>query len=356
MKRLLFSAAATLAACAGEAAPSVSERIDAVFAAYEEAGGPGYAIAVVRDGEILHAEGYGLADIETGREITPQTAFNLASLSKQFTGAAVALDILAERYGLEDSLADHWDGLPAFMAPVRIDHLVYMTSGLPEYYTLRSPKGGWSSEDRFTVDDAIGAVIESGALNYTPGSRWTYSNINYQLLAELSARTNGADFSGHMESVVFAPLGMGDSWVDAPIEDRPTKSNAYVWSDDRNGWAVAPRLSPHYGGSGVFSTLEDLAKWDAALYRTDALGDGFGPLMLSRKKFAHDKDNDAFGLVHGSYRGEDWIWYEGGDYGVSTYMVRLPDRDETIICLANFGGANCGAKTRAVADILFAFE
>ncbi|MEL7486694.1 MAG: serine hydrolase domain-containing protein, partial [Pseudomonadota bacterium] len=235
--------------------------------------------------------------------------------------------------------------------------LIYMTSGLAEYYDLPSPKGGWRSEDAFTVDDAISAVFASGALVYEPGARWTYSNINYQLLAELAGRLNGASFPDHLREAVFAPLEMENAWVDAPIDvERPSRATSYVWYDDDDAWRVAPRLSPHYGGSGVYASLNDLAKWDAALYRDAAFGETFARLMLSTRKYNHDKDNDAFGLVHGTYQGEKTIWYEGGDYGVSTYMAHLPGRSQTVICLSNFGHGRCADKARAVIDILFAFD
>jgi len=337
--------------------PSLESRIDGLFAAYEAGERPGYAIGVVRKGELVHAKGYGLADVSARKPITADTAFNLASVSKQFTAASVALEIEAGRLDLDDRVSEHWIDLPNFMSGITIGHLVYMTSGLKEYYTLPSPRGGWQSEDEFTIDDAIGAVFASKQLAYEPGERWTYSNINYQLLAELTARLNGVSFTEHMEASIFAPLGMDNTWVDAPLKNnREGIARSYVWSDKKSGWQVAPRLSPHYGGSGMFSSLKDLAKWDRALYLTDQLGEGFEARMLSARKYAHDKDNDAFGLVHGSYEGQPTIWYEGGDYGVSTYMVRLPKRDETIICLSNFGHGRCADKARAVIDLLTAFD
>ncbi len=335
--------------------PSLDTQIDQLFTDYTEGVRPGYAIAVVRGGELVFARGYGYSDIAAREPITPDTAFNLASLSKQFTGAAVALEVGKGTLSLDDPLHTHWPGLPPFMHEITIAHLVYMTSGLKEYYSLPSPVGGWRSEDRFTVDDAITAVFKSGRLAYKPGTRWSYSNINYQLLARVAARLNGTTFADYMQDAVFGPLGMTSTWVDAPIQQgRPARATSYIWSDLLGAWREAPRLSPHYGGSGVFSTLNDLAKWDRALYRDKPFGEAFFIQILSRRNFAHDKDNDALGLVHGFYKGEPTIWYEGGDYGVSTYMVHLSRRDETVICLANFGDARCGDKARAVMDVLLA--
>lgn len=355
MRRMMvaFSLVALANCAAASQQSSQEDRIDALFASHGGANSPGYAIAVVRDGEVLLAKGYGSADIDAGRPITPDTSFNIASLSKQFTAAAVAMEIERGRVALEDRATDYLPDAPAFMSEITIAHLVYMTSGLPEYYTLRSPRGGWSSEDEFTVQDAISAVYASGALDYEPGARWTYSNINYQLLAEIVGRTSGLSFPDYLDQNIFGPLGMESSWVDAPIDStRNTRAVSYVRSEDDQHWREAPRRSPHYGGSGVFASLNDLARWDRALYTDLAFGPTFTERMLSTRRFAHDKDNDAFGLVHGEFRGLRTIWYEGGDYGVSAYMVRLPERDETVICLANFADAGCASKAQSIIEIL----
>ncbi len=358
MKTIILTTLAFFVGCSTiNAEPSLEQHIDALFSTYTNSEQPGYAVGVIRNGKLIIAKGYGLADLEAGQPVTADTAFNLASLSKQFTGAAIVLELERGRIELDDPLADHWPGLPDFMSDIAIGHLVYMTSGLKEYYSLPSPKGGWASEDQFNVDDAMGAVFASRELDYTPGTRWTYSNINYQLLAVLTARLNNRSFGDHMKTSVFEPLNMERSWVDAPLDrTRLNIALSYIRADDDSGWQIAPRLSPHFGGSGVFSSINDLAKWDTELYGNNRLGVGFSERMLSTRRFDHKKDNDAFGLVHGSYEGLDTIWYEGGDYGVSTYMVRIPERNETIICLSNFGQGRCRDKARAIIDVLIELE
>ena len=337
--------------------PTLEKRMDGLFSAYAAGIRPGYAIGIIREGRLIFEKGYGLADLNHGIPITPDTPFNLASLSKQFTGAAIALVEEQNSISLDDQLADYWPNLPEFMSEIEIGHLVYMTSGLKEYYTLPSPKGGWLSEDQFTIEDAVEAVFASGQLNYEPGTRWSYSNINFQLLAVLVGRLTNTPFPEFLEASLFRPLKMENSWIDASLQSQHEDSaRNYNWSDEENSWIEAPRLSPHYGGSGMFSSIRDLAKWDKALYKTKILGEEFSDRMLATRQYDHDKDNDGYGLIYGSYQGLKTIWYEGGDYGVSTYMVRLPERDETIICLSNFGHGRCAEKARMMIDILIAFE
>lgn len=314
---------------------------------------PGYAVGIVIDGCLAVAGGYGLADLKSGERITANTTFNLASLSKHFTATAVAAEIVAGQLTLDDPLSDHWHGLPEFMRNVQIGHLVYMTSGVPEYFSLPSPRGGWASADRFTVEDAISAVFKSGELVFEPGTQWAYNNSNYILLAELVARLNRTTFAEHMENRFFEPLGMENTWVDARLERRRGSSRAYVRGVANVGWREVPRLSSHYGGSGVFSTLNDLARWDVALFRDKVFGRDLAELVVSTRRYAHPKDNDAFGLVHGRRNGIPILWYEGGDEGVTTFVVRAPRPGITVYCLANFANADCRERAYAAIDLAF---
>ncbi|MEO1643059.1 MAG: serine hydrolase domain-containing protein [Pseudomonadota bacterium] len=357
---LIFSATLILSCARSEQTAqtpiSLEDRMDGLFAAYAEGTRPGYGIAILSGEDIVFAKGYGYADVANQKPLTADTAFNLASLSKQFTAASTALLIKDGDLNLDDPLQQHFPETPEFAKTVTIGHLIYMTSGLPEYYSRPSPKGGWASEDRFTVQDAIEAVFAAEALDFEPGSQWNYSNINYQLLAETTASVSGLAFNDFMQERIFKPLSMENSWIDAPIDtSRPERSLAYNWSDEVSDWVESPRLSPHYGGSGMYSSLNDLAIWISALFYSEPFGQEFREQMLATRKYDHDKVNDAFGLVYGSYRGFQTIWYEGGDYGVSTYIAHVPNADITVICLANFGDAGCWRKARDVKDMLIAF-
>jgi CubicO group peptidase (beta-lactamase class C family) len=113
-----------------------------------------------------------------------------------------------------------------------------------------------------------------------------------------------------------------------------------------------PRISPHYGGSGVLSTVEDLAKWDANFYSHQLAGPEFTQLMLRREKFSHEKDNDALGLVYGDFEGRPMLWFSGADLDSSTFMARLPQEHLTVICLSNMPMGHAEDKARAVLDIV----
>ncbi|HYN81863.1 MAG TPA: serine hydrolase domain-containing protein [Gemmatimonadaceae bacterium] len=246
----------------------------------------------------------------------------------------------------------HIPELPNYPFPVRIKHLVYMTSGLPDYFTV--PRGGGKSwADPFTNSDAIAATLRSGRLRFRPGTQWAYSNVNYMLLAEIVARRSGVPFGEFAQREIFGPLGMTSSrfhtdmamTIDNPVVGYNLRGHAYV---------TEPRQSPHYGGSGLFTSVKDLARWSASL-ETHALGGpGLTAVMLSTRRFKHDKTNDAFGLVWGRYRSFRTLWYDGGDAGFSSHTVRLHDVGLTVIVLSNLGTGGAAARARKILDALFA--
>lgn len=359
---------------------SVTREIDRVFAEYARDTTPGYAVAVLRDGRALYRRGHGMANLDDQRPITPATAFNIASLSKQFTAACVALLVLDGKVRLDDTAAAYVPELAKYHRhggpPILVKHLIYMTSGLPEYYTVARGGGrSWDPYDQFTVADAIRAVLSVDTLQFAPGTRWAYSNINYMLLTRIVERASGIPFAEFADQRLFRPLGMTNTQVNADVSavvpdralgyNRRTgdavaearRAGRYLRAGSgRLGWLTHPRISPHYGGSGILSTLDDLARWDRNFSTMALGGPRFIELMLRRERFAHPKDNDAFGLVHGQYRGHPTLWYEGGDLGFSSYMLRFPGLRLTVLVLSNMGEGNSARYARAVADIVLATE
>jgi CubicO group peptidase (beta-lactamase class C family) len=318
------------AACAQQAArvmpfdEDTGRAVDAVFADFRGVKTPGYAVGIIRNGRLVYAPGFGAANLDYAIPITPRSVFNVASLSKQFTAAAVALLVLDGKVSLADPLAKHIPETPARFRDVRLEHLVYMTSGLPEYYRQPRPGGRTWDRDVFTLDDAIAATFAAPQLEFAPGSRWAYSNVNYMLLARVVERVSGEPLAAFLQRRVFGPLTMKDTHVNDDVTR--VVENRVVGYNHRQtgGFHRHDRISPHYGGSGVFTTIEDLARWDRS-FETHALaGPKLTSLLLSTKKFAHEKANDAFGLVWGEHEGLRTLWYEGGDLGFSPTWSAFP--------------------------------
>jgi CubicO group peptidase (beta-lactamase class C family) len=328
-------------------------RIDGFFARHAGMDRPGYAVGVIVRGSLAYAKGFGSANLDHRISITPDSVFNAASLSKQFTAACVGLLITRGRLSLESEVREYIPEFPERFGSVQVQHLIYMTSGLPDYYQTERPGGRNWDQDHFTVRDAQEAVFSQPALEFEPGTRWAYRNSNYQLLAEIVERVSGVKYSEFARREIFAPLGMIRTHVNDDlgriVPGRVTGYNAL----EGGGYRQELRRSPHYGGSGVFTTLEDLARWDRSFRDHSLAGKPLTELLLQTRKFGHNKTNDAFGLVWGQYRGESTLWYEGGDLGFSSYMVRLPKQDLSVIVLSNLGTGRAADHATAVLDVLF---
>ncbi len=295
-------------------------KVDQLFSHVSPAG-PGYVIGVIQNGEWVLQQAYGRGNLEYDLALHSESVFNVASLSKQFTAAAIALLILDGKLSLEDKIGDHLPDLPPHTRSIRVKHLVYMTSGLPEYYQLPRANGSdWSSLHYFSIDTTIAAVMNQGQLNFKPGTRWSYSNIDYQVLTAIVEAVSGQRFATFVRERLFAPLGMQHSLVnDDLFEVIPNRvlgynprtpdnidwlyESGYLKHRDTTGYVQIQRHSPHYGGSGVYTSLADLKKWFDNFETRTFGGDAFYALMHHRMKFKHDKQNDAFGLVFGDFIG-----------------------------------------------------
>jgi len=349
---------------------SQQTQIDTVFAAYAGKETPGYALGIIRDGEFVHARGYGQANLDDGIPITPETAFHLASVSKQFTAAAVALLVLDGKLSLSDPVAKYIPEAAKYGDGLRVEHLVYMTSGLHEYTDLPRTNGDpWMSYYYFTRDEAIRTSLAQPKLEFAPGTKWAYRNINYMLLTKLVEVVAHEPFAQFMQERIFAPLRMSHSEIDDDTtEVIPHRATGYAPRNDErvqkelaaagvtirqgDGWVRLVRVSPHFGGSGVFTTLNDLLLWDGNWYSGQLAGPKFTALMNTRKTFANGKDNDALGLVWRDFYGQAALDYSGGDTDTSTYMVRFPEQRLTVICLSNMPLGDAEGHAKAVLDLL----
>ena len=347
---------------------SQQAEIDGLFA--RPPSSPGYAVAVIKDGDFALSRGYGLANLDDDIPITPETSFHLASLSKQFTGAAIALLILDHKIALTDSVSRYVPEAARYGSGLRIEHLVYMTSGLHEYTDLPRTSGDpWMTFYYFTRNEAIATALRPDHLEFAPGTQWAYRNINYMLLTKIVEVVSHQSFSAFMKARIFTPLGMSHTEIDddtteiishratgyAPRSDpRLVRELAAVGVTIKpgDGWVRLVRVSPHFGGSGVFTTLNDLLDWDKNWYTGILAGQPFTDLMNRRQKFQHEKDNDAFGLVWRSRYGHPMLDYSGGDTDTSTYMARFPEQHLTVICLSNMPLGDAEGKTQALLELL----
>jgi len=185
----------------------LSRSIDELFAKWNEPDSPGCALAVIKDGKVVHERGYGCANLEYGTAVTPSSVFYIASVSKQFTAMSVLLLVQQGKLSLDDNIRMYLSEVPDFGSVITIRHLIHHTSGLRDYEELLA-MAGWRMDDVLTREHMLNMVSHQKELNFRPGDEYQYCNTGYCLLAEIIARVSGQSFSEFTDANIFRPLGM----------------------------------------------------------------------------------------------------------------------------------------------------
>ncbi|WP_291721426.1 serine hydrolase domain-containing protein [Bernardetia sp.] len=356
--------------CFGQSISSQTENsIDSIFKSYDEGNSPGFAIGVIKENKILYNKGFGLANLDYKIPISSESAFSIASVSKQFTAACIALLIIEGKLSLETPVSDFVPSLKKYRDTIKVKHLIYNTSGITDCYKLKRPNGiSWITFNYFDIDYCIDVSLQSDTLAFIPETKWDYTNVNYMLLTKIVEKVSGLPFREFAKKKLFDPLGMNSTFIHDDItkviENRVTpynpRSKPYVEAYRNEGifvsnegqWIQHHRNTPHYGGSGVVTTMNDLLKWSQNFFTKEFGGDAFYNLMHTTGIFKHGKNNQAFGLHLDKYKGRDVFSWDGGDYGISTQIIRFPKQKVAIIILSNMGNGRAFEKANKVAEIM----
>jgi CubicO group peptidase (beta-lactamase class C family) len=332
--------------------PDLARVADTVFARWNSTHTPGCAVGVAREGEVLLTRGYGMANLETGTAITPETIFESGSVAKQFTATAVVLLALDGKLDLDEPARKYFPELPDYGRPLTIRHLLTHTSGLREWSSLVAAEGwarGSRAHDQATLLDA---VFRQKRLNYPVGDHYSYSNSGYALAMALVERVSGKSFPEFTRERIFQPLGMTHTqWRDDYTRLVPGRAQAYTRRDD--AWHLAMPFEDVVGPGGMLTTVGDWLIWNQAL--TDkTLGAALVDSLHRRGRLTSGREiNYALGLFVQSYRGVPEIAHSGSTAGYSTYLARYPDRGNlSIAVLCNSTEARPAAGVRALADRL----
>jgi CubicO group peptidase (beta-lactamase class C family) len=293
---------------------------------------PGCSAAVGERGQVLWQSQRGLAVLQPESPITAATAFDIGSVSKQFTALAVALLAENGRLSLNDTVADHLDGYPDWAGQVTLSQLVHHTSGIPDIFQLMSLRGT-GPDIKASRADVVEAVREAKTLDFRPGSQWAYSNSNYVLLGLIVEQTSGQPLREHLAQTLFAPMGLALGLRRPGSTPAGTRSHR---ADAQGQFEVADLGWDVSGASGIWATPADLIRW-ADVYRTGVVG---GKLITQPQKDAVDgalDNNSRYGL--GIIIGPDGVLWHNGDAGGfhSAFLVSA-DRDHAIAVACNSNG------------------
>ncbi len=358
----MLVALAALVALAGAAVPGPQDEdpfavLDGLFAPWDRDDGPGLSVALIVDGTMAYERGFGMANLEHAIPNTPDTIFRIGSTSKQFTAACIALLSLRGELDLDADVRTILRELPEWEHAVTVRHMVHHVSGIPDYVGLLAG-AGHELEDHTTPEDTLKILVAVEGLQFEPGSRFQYSNSNYFLLGAVVRRVSGKSLRAFAEENIFGPLGMTDThYHDRYAEVVPRRADGYRRSPFGPGWAVHNTTWEQVGDGGVFTTVRDLARWDAFFYDHSLLADGAAlhALMHTRGVLNDGTEIEyAFGLGVGEEQGRRVVAHAGGWVGFVAEMMRWPDDRVTVIVLSNDAGSvRPSALAKSMAAVLF---
>jgi len=339
-----------------------AKQVDAVFASLKSTNAPGAAVLVVQKGKPVFRRGYGVTDLRTLHPIDPITDFRLASFTKQFTAMCIMLLVHDGKMHYDDHLADFFPGFPDYGKSITVRNLLNHTSGLPDYedlLTRQYPK---------LPDEQIPQIHDAGVLNlleqqtagkFPAGSQWEYSNSGYVVLGLIVEKASGKPFGQFLHERIFAPLKMNDTLMyETGKNEVPHRAYGHTKEDD--GWRETDQSSTSatLGDGGIYTSIDDLAKWDRALRDHTLLSQAemqpaltpVGPTGGPAKS-ADGPVSYGFGWFLDPYKGHKRRWHAGETMGFRTMIQRFPEDDVSVIILANRTDVNPEQLALKVADL-----
>ena len=365
MRQLVTARRAALAAAVGMAILSfaaraqhfpANARVDRLFAQWDKPDSPGCALGVVKAGRFIYERGYGMANLDYDIPNSPRLVYYIGSDSKQFTAGAIALLQLQGQLNVDDDIRKYIPEMPDYGAtygvPVTINQLIHHTSGIRDIYTLMS-LAGIRMQDVMTDETALKLISSQKELNFTPGSEYLYSNSTYWLLGQIVKRVTGKSLRVFADEQIFQPLGM----THTHFHDDPghvMKGRAMSYEPAPGGGFRISYLQnfDKIGAGGLYSTVEDLQKWDENFYTHKVGGDALQALIHTRGVLtSRDTIKYAFGNEVSTYRGLRTDEHGGSLMGYKAHILRFPDQRFSVIETCNLGTIEPGPIARQIAEM-----
>ncbi len=314
---------------------------------------PGCAAAVSLNGETVFEKAFGLAELEHNIPNTPQTIFESGSVAKQFTAAAILLLQQDGKLSIDDPVRKYISELPDYGVPLTIRHLLNHTSGIRDWGTVMSLTGAGRGERVVSQDLALDVIVHQRALDFTPGSEYSYSNSGYNLAAIIVERVSKQKFAAFLEERLFKPLGMKSSSLrDDYQRIVPGRAQAYA-RQGTGPWRLNMPFMNVYGNGGMLTTVGDWMKWNAML-DSRSLG---APLVdaLETRGVLNDgrKIAYALGLTVDKYKGLKDVSHGGATAGYQTFLARYPDNKVSVGVMCNGTSPSAGAIATGITDEIF---
>ncbi len=362
VKLLLLLVLALAVASANAQSRELTEKIDEVFRPYASTDAPGMAVVVIQKGKVVFEGAYGVADLENRIPITTKTDFRLASLTKEFTAMAVMLLAKDGKLKYDDPITRFFPEFPAYGKQFTVRNLLNHTSGLLDYEDIYDEETrGMNPVPQIHDAEILRMMERQTKTKFTPGTKWDYSNTGYALLAMIVEKVSRKSYPEFVRERIFAPLGMTSSVAFVKGKNEvPRRAFGYRRSKDGT-WQFADQSSTSavLGDGGIYSNVEDMAKWDAGLRDHKLLSevqmqDALKPAPFEARGPHEEPAQYGFGWFVNPYKGRRRMWHYGETSGFLTSIQRFTDDDLTVVVLANRTDVDPGDLALKVADLVFA--
>jgi CubicO group peptidase (beta-lactamase class C family) len=351
-----LAAYCTVLIIAGAGAPALAQpqvpetSVDAIFSKWNRAT-PGCAVGVAVRGKPVLMKAYGMADLEHDVPNTPETIFESGSVAKQFTAMAVMLLAKDGKLSLDDQVRKHVPELPDYGVPLTIRHMLTHTSGLRDWGSIAGIAGAPRTSREYTHAHVLDIVSRQKALNFTPGTAWSYSNTGFNLAAIIVDRVSGMPFAEFSKRRIFDPLGMTrTSWRDD--HQRIVKGRAIAYSTTTGGYQIEMPFENVHGNGGLLTTVGDLLKWNEN-YVQPRVGDA--ALVGEQQKASKSHEGRDFEYGLGLYvrplDGVKNIYHSGSTAGYRAHLNRFPDSHTSVAVLCNTSNGDATNAANAVSRL-----
>ena len=349
---VVFACIAPLAFLQAQSAADFPAKVDAIFARWDSTATPGCTVGVSDGGRIVLERAYGMADLEHMVANRPDTILEAGSVSKQFTAAAVLLLAQEGRLSLDDPARKYVPELPDYGVPLTVRNMLQHTSGLRDWGNLAG-MAGWPRTTRaHTHANVLDILSRQRAINFEPGTDWSYSNSGYNLSAVIVSRVAGEPFAEFTRKRLFEPLGMArTSWRDDYT--RVVRDRGIAYSDRRGEFSQNMPFENVHGNGGILTTVGDLLRWNENFVTMTVGGAEFVKLQQTPGTFKDGRGFDyGYGLFVREYRGLRDIGHSGSTAGYRAHLLRFPDLRVSVSVLCNVSSGNA---TRFAYDVAEAY-
>jgi CubicO group peptidase (beta-lactamase class C family) len=289
------------------------------------------SVLVARGSDIVFSKGYGSADLEWNIPNSATTKFRIGSLTKQFTAASILLLEERGKLKIEDPISTYLPDVPASWRAITIFHLLTHTSGIPNYTAVSAFRS--MSRDE-TPPDKILALVRDAPLEFPPGERFNYSNSGYVVLGEIIEKVSGQSYAAFVEQNLLTPAGMKASGYDSNTAILPNRASGYVAAPPGFANAAFVHMSTPFSAGALYSTTEDLWRWEQALFNGKILSSASLGKMTSPFKEGY-----AFGVFVRHDGGRDEVLHNGSINGFNSVLGYYPATKTTVVVLGNVNGA-----------------